>query len=87
VGTTAQVTLRRPPPLDRPLVVEQEEGRVVLQDGIDLVAEASATTIDIEVPPPVTLDIAAEASRLSPFRDATIHPFPTCYLRPRPRRR
>jgi hypothetical protein len=79
VGTTAEVTLRRPPPLERPLVVEQEDERVVLRDGPDLVAEASPTTVDIEVPPPVTLDRAAEVSLLSPFRDASIHPFPTCF--------
>lgn len=79
VSATAEVTLRRPPPLEQPLVVEREEGRVVLRDGADLVAEASATTIDIEVPPPVTLDTAGEVSLLSPFRDAAIHPFPTCF--------
>ena len=79
VGTTAEVTLRRPPPLDRPLVVEPEESRVVLRDGADLIAEASATTVDVDVRPPVTLDTAAAVSLSSPFRDATIHPFPTCF--------
>ena len=52
---------------------------MVLRDGADLVAEASASTVDVEVPSPVTLDTAAAVSLLSPFRDATIHPFPTCF--------
>jgi hypothetical protein len=78
LGVTAEVTLRRPPPLERPLRIEHEDGRVVF-DGADLVAEASATTVDLELPPPVTVDAAAAASRGSPFRDATIHPFPTCF--------
>lgn len=79
LGATAEVTLRRPPPLDRPLVVEREAERVVLRDGADVVAEASATTVDVEVPRPVAIDTAAAVSRLSPFRDAQIHPFPTCF--------
>ena len=79
VGATAEVTLWRPPPLERPLTVEHEEGRVVLRDSTDLVAEASVTTVDIAAPPPVTLDTAATVTLSSPFRDATIHPFPTCF--------
>jgi hypothetical protein len=60
-------------------VVERETARVVLRDGTDIVAEASATTVDLEVPRPVTLDRAAAVSLSSPFRDATTHPFPTCF--------
>jgi hypothetical protein len=79
VDATAEVTLRRPPPLERPLAVEREPERVVLRDGADVVAEAVPTTLDLEVGPPVSFDTAAEASRTSPFRDATLHPFPTCF--------
>jgi hypothetical protein len=76
---TAEVTLRRPPPLEQPLVVELEDRRILLRDGAELVAEASATTIDIAAPPPVTLATAAEASLTSPFRETATHPFHTCF--------
>ena len=79
ISGAAEVTLRRPPPLDRPLLVEREARGVVLRDGDAVVAEASASTVDVEVPQPVDLDTAATASLSSPFRDTTIHPFPTCF--------
>ncbi len=79
VAGPAEVTLRRPPPLDRPLRVEQENGRVMLRDGDDLVAEAAAVRFDIDVPLPVDPATAGAASRTSPFRDFAIHPFPTCF--------
>ena len=40
VDGPAEVTLRLPPPLDRPLAVAEEDGRVLLLDGEALVAEA-----------------------------------------------
>jgi hypothetical protein len=56
-----EVTLRLPPPLDRPLRVEASDGRVRLLDGEALVAEARAAPVDIEPPSPVPLEAAAEA--------------------------
>ena len=44
-----EVTLRLPPPLDRPLVVEDEDGRVTLRDGGALVAEARPGRLDLEL--------------------------------------
>ena len=44
----AQVTLRRPPPLDRPLAVTREGERVLVHDGPDLVAEAVLAHLDLE---------------------------------------
>jgi hypothetical protein len=79
VGGTAEVTLRRPPPLDRPLAVERVGTVFTLLDGADLVAEAAPTTVELDLPEPVSFDDAVEASRSSPFRDMTIHPFPTCF--------
>lgn len=52
---------------------------MVLRDGADIVAEASVTTVNVELPRPVTIDTAAAVSLSSPFRDATTHPFPTCF--------
>ncbi|HSO96552.1 MAG TPA: hypothetical protein VLV81_10970 [Acidimicrobiia bacterium] len=74
-----EVTLRRPPPLDRPLEVEREPERMVLRDGTDVVAEAVPTTLDVEVGAPIALDAASEASSSSPFRDGVLHPFPSCF--------
>jgi hypothetical protein len=79
VDGVAEVTLRRAPPLDRTLEVRQEPERVVLVDGDALIAEAVATTVDIDAPVPVDLDTARIASMQSPFRDLALHPFPTCF--------
>lgn len=56
-----EVTLRLPPPLDRPLVVEPDGDVVRLLDGDALVAEARAASLDVEPPAPVSLDAAREA--------------------------
>lgn len=75
---TAEVTLRVPPPLGRPLTVERGEGRVWLRDRDVLVAEARPTTVDLEVPEPVELADARRASLRYPWRDA--HPYPRCFV-------
>ncbi len=56
-----EVTLRLPPPLDRPLAVERDERGVRLLDGDALVAEAHPALLDIDPPNPVTVADAAEA--------------------------
>ncbi len=76
----AEVTLRLPPPLDRPLVIDNEGGRVILRDGTDLIAEAVPATVDIDPLPPVGLDVAFAANENSHFRDVATHPFPTCFV-------
>jgi hypothetical protein len=62
VDGPAEVTLRLPPPLDRPLTVAEEEGRVLLLDGEALVAEARPGEPDVDVPGPVTFAEAQEAA-------------------------
>jgi len=63
-----EVTLRLPPPLDRPLAVEREAEVVRLRDGDALVAEARPAQLDIEAPAPVSL-AEAEAARARHVRD------------------
>ena len=63
VGGAAEVTLRLPPPLDRPLTVAEEPDRVLLLDGEALVAEARAAAPDLEPPEPVSVAEAEEAAR------------------------
>jgi hypothetical protein len=57
-----EVTLRLPPPLDRPLAVERDGELVRLLDGDALVAEARPAAVDVEAPAPVSLE-AARAAR------------------------
>jgi hypothetical protein len=61
-----EVTLRRPPPLDRPLTVRDEVERVLLFDGEDLVAEARATALELDPPAPVSVAAAREAEERHP---------------------
>lgn len=74
-----EVTLRAPPPLDRPLRVEADGGGARLLDGEAVVAEARPTAEpDVSLPEEVTLEQAEAARRGSPAqRD---HPYPTCFV-------
>ncbi len=62
VDGPAEVTLRLPPPLDRPLTVADEDGRVLLLDGESLVAEARSAAPDVDPPAAVTFAQAEEAA-------------------------
>ncbi len=51
VGGTAEVTLRRPPPLDTPLdVVRLDGGGIALHDGETVIAEGAPATVKIDIP-------------------------------------
>jgi hypothetical protein len=58
-----EVTLRLPPPLERPLTVSPDGERVLLLDGDAVVAEACPSEPAVEPPAPPTFAEAAEASR------------------------
>ena len=78
VGGPAEVTLRAPPPLERPLRVERADGRVAVYDGETLVAEAAPAEVDVDPPAPVSLADAERAvERYDGFRE---HAFPTCFV-------
>jgi hypothetical protein len=76
----AEVTLKAPPPLDRPLDLERSGDSVVVRDGETVVAMATAMEIHVDPPAPVGFDAAAEAGERGPFRRADRHPFPTCFV-------
>jgi hypothetical protein len=61
VDGPAEVTLRLPPPLERPLSVVPADGRLLLLDGDAVVAEAQARAPELE-PPPVSLAEAEAAA-------------------------
>lgn len=77
----AEVTLRLPPPLGRPLQVRADGDGLALHDGDALIASARAadpTTLP-EPPAGVELDAARAAAAASPFREPDAHPFPACF--------
>ena len=73
-----EVTLRMPPPLDRPLAVERDDGRVLLLDGDALVAEARPAPVEVDAPAPVAI-AHAEAARERHVRDWSAD-FAECYV-------
>src|SRR5262245_31699339 len=78
VGNPTQVTLRRPPPLDRPLSVRPwATGGVEVMDGDTVVAQGVSQLLEVTVPEPVTFEDAQTAARGYPgFAE---HSFPTCF--------
>ena len=50
----AEVTLRAPPPLDRPLVLARVGDGAELRDGDRIIATAAPTTVALEPPAPVS---------------------------------
>lgn len=78
VDGAAEVTLRSPPPLDRPLQVLADGDGVALFDGDKLVGNARSAEFHVEVPEPPTFDEAQAAERrtISPEK----HNLPTCFV-------
>ena len=78
VSGVATVTLRLPPPLDRPLTLTGDGEQSRLTDGENIVGEATQSTLDLEVPEPPGLEVAVEASRR--YAGFESHPFPGCFV-------
>ncbi len=78
-ASAVEVTLRRPPPLERALEVRVDGDTASCYDGEALVADARVTPLDIALPAPVPFDTARAAMPSSPFLDMGRHPFPTCF--------
>lgn len=69
-----QVTLRRPPPLERPLRVADDG----VYDGDQLVATTADAEVTVEPVAPVSVAEATEATtRYGGWQD---HPYPTCFV-------
>jgi len=74
----AAVSLRSPPPLERPLDIRQaDDGTVALLDGDRLVAEGGPAELELDVPSAPTIEEAEVASAGNPWHDR--HPFPGCF--------
>jgi hypothetical protein len=76
----AEVTLRLPPPLDRPLAVEVgDDGTATMRAGDALVAEAHPIgKLELEIPDPIGVEEAAKARDASPMQHD--HPYPECFV-------
>lgn len=79
LGWPADVTLRRPPPLARPLRVRRRaDGAAELLDGEVLIAEAISASVEAEPGPAVSLAAAGIAS--GRYVGFARHPFPECFV-------
>lgn len=80
VEGAAEVSLRRPVPLDTPLTVNREDdGRVLARDGEELVAEARPVPeFDLDVPPPVGAEQARAA--MGGYRGPLDSQFSRCFV-------
>jgi len=68
LGAGAEVTLRRPPPLERALTVRRDGDRLLLEDGDELVAEAIPGDPDVTAPvPPSPQEAEAAAAGVGAF--------------------
>jgi hypothetical protein len=83
VDGPAEVTLRLPPPLERPLRVAEAEGRVLLLDGEAMVAEARSGSPGLDVPEPVSVaEARSAASRHVRFGGENFSECFSCGVRP-----
>jgi hypothetical protein len=78
LGGTAEVTLRRPPPLERPLTVMRNPAGLVLLDGDTTIAEARPAALELEPPPCPGLAAAADAA--GHYHGLEEHAFPSCFV-------
>ena len=79
LGGAAEVSLRRPVPLDTELRVVTEDGTARMLDGDELIAEGRATPdFGVDVPEPVTPEAAREAT--AHYRGAPDGVFSRCFV-------
>ena len=78
IDGAAEITLRKPPPLGRPLDAARHDGGVALLDGETVIAEGVAAALDLEVPEAVSPADAAEASSSYPGHEK--HIFDQCFV-------
>ena len=74
----ASVSLRVPPPLERPLELRRDDDRLALYDGDVLVADGGPAELSLDVPDPPSVQEADDAvERFVFWHD---HPFPGCFV-------
>lgn len=79
IGTTAEVRLRAPPPIDHDLSLEwNEDGSLSLLDDGIMVASAQPAELEIDTPPAPSLVAADEGSQH--YSGFDHHWFPSCFV-------
>ncbi len=79
IERTAEVTLRRPPPLDKPLKVKHiVKDKVRLCDQDVVTAQAVTAELDLDPPEPPTFEVANSSARK--VEDISDHYFSTCFV-------
>ncbi|UPK00884.1 hypothetical protein [Bradyrhizobium sp. 170] len=77
---SAEVTLRAPTPLDKPLdVIATEDGSWELRDGATVVATGRPASIELADLENASFEEAMAAERMTPFKPAE-HPLPRCFV-------
>ena len=71
----AEVTLRAPVPLDQPIAVQREPGKLRAHVGETLVVEAALAPLQLEVPAPASWEQALAVREHSPSLKLGKHPF------------
>jgi len=77
-STALEVTLRRPPPLERELLVVQQSDTAELRDGETIVLEGRAAALDVEPPLAVSFERAAQLA--AGYVGHRKHHFPSCFV-------
>jgi hypothetical protein len=78
LGGTVEVTLRRPPPLERQLRLEVQSGHAQLKDGEHVVIDARRAPLDLSAPAPLSFERASELS--AHYIGHSKHHFPGCFV-------
>jgi hypothetical protein len=80
LGGNAEITLRKPIPLNAEMRIEPRNGvpGVVLLHGDELIAEGNSADWEVHQVPRISFEMAATASKKSPAFQG--HPFPTCFV-------
>ena len=78
IDGVAEVTLRKPPPLERALALERNGESLRLTDADNLVAEARSGTLNIDRPEPSSFEVASGATKSD--RGFESHALPYCYV-------
>jgi hypothetical protein len=79
VTEPVQVTLRRPPPVGRPMQLQSDGRQLNLFDGTEHVADA-AVVPEAELPPVPAVDRTRSVVAAGRFPGLTDHPFPACFV-------
>lgn len=77
-GSNCTVILKSPPPLDRDLTLETEDAIATLSADDKVVVTAASEPVEIEVPPPPSLEAARDSEPR--FTGLSHHIFPGCFV-------